>query len=242
MKNIKITVGTCAYLSHAFKYVCSQYGVTSCQGEHKMKIRSLSVLVAMILLIGCYSPVAKVDAAEKNYKKEYQKIVKESYKENPGCTYNLIYINKDDIPELVVSNPNDYTVRLYTYCKGKLGTVIENWSYGMGGAIVYEYLPHKNVICIQGCDIADTWTESYYKINKMELVSKQSLTTYNFKDKNHNGVLDPDEADTYSSKPVEYYKDGQKISKKEYKKILIKGKYKNMIGQKTYQQILKKLK
>ena len=47
MKNIKITVGTCAYLSHAFKYVCSQYGVTSCQGEHKMKIRSLSVLVAM---------------------------------------------------------------------------------------------------------------------------------------------------------------------------------------------------
>ena len=71
MKNIKITVGTCAYLSHAFKYVCSQYGVTSCQGEHKMKIRSLSVLVAMILLIGCYSPVAKVDAAEKNYKKEY---------------------------------------------------------------------------------------------------------------------------------------------------------------------------
>lgn len=137
-----------------------------------MKIRSLSVLVAMILLIGCYSPVAKVDAAEKNYKKEYQKIVKESYKENPGCTYNLIYINKDDIPELVVSNPNDYTVSLYTYCKGKLGTVIENWSYGMGGAIVYEYLPHKNVICIQGCDIADTWTESYYKINKMELVSK----------------------------------------------------------------------
>ena len=60
MKNIKITVGTCAYLSHAFKYVCSQYGVTSCQGEHKMKIRSLSVLVAMILLIGCYSPVAKI--------------------------------------------------------------------------------------------------------------------------------------------------------------------------------------
>lgn len=82
-----------------------------------------------------------------------------------------------------MSNPNDYTVSLYTYCKGKLGTVIENWSYGMGGAIVYEYLPHKNVICIQGCDIADTWTESYYKINKMELVSKQSLTTYNFKDK-----------------------------------------------------------
>ena len=36
----------------------------------------------------------------------------------------------------------------------------------MGGAIVYEYLPHKNVICIQGCDIADTWTESYYKIKK----------------------------------------------------------------------------
>ena len=90
--------------------------------------------------------------------------------------------------------------------------------------------------------ILHTWTESYYKINKMELVSKQSLTTYNFKDKNHNGVLDPDEADTYSSKPVEYYKDGRKISKKEYKKILIKGKYKNMIGQKTYQQILKKLK
>lgn len=46
----------------------------------------------MILLIGCYSPVAKVDAAEKNYKKEYQKIVKESYEENPGCTYNLIYM------------------------------------------------------------------------------------------------------------------------------------------------------
>ena len=28
----------------------------------------------------------------KNYKKEYQKIVIESYEENPGCTYNLIYM------------------------------------------------------------------------------------------------------------------------------------------------------
>ena len=51
MKNIKITVGTCAYLSHAFKYVCSQYGVTSCQGEHKMKIRSLMYGLAVIVLV-----------------------------------------------------------------------------------------------------------------------------------------------------------------------------------------------
>ena len=101
MKNIKITVGTCAYLSHAFKYVCSQYGVTSCQGEHKMKIRSLSVLVAMILLIGCYSPVAKVDAAEKNYKKALRIIDKADSTHDLKKAYALALkeIEKTEIDE-----------------------------------------------------------------------------------------------------------------------------------------------
>lgn len=54
--------------------------------------------------------------------------------------------------------------------------------------------------------------------------------------------MDQDEENTYSNKPVEYYKDDKKISKKEYEKLLIKGNYKDIIGRKTYQQILKQLK
>ena len=42
----------------------------------------------------------------------------------------------------------------------------------------------------------------------------------------------------YTFKPLNV----KKNNKTWIKKILIKGKYKNMIGQKTYQQILKKLK
>lgn len=212
------------------------------KGKMRVKRKILLILSAIILVEGCYSHAVRVDGAEKEYKKEYKNIVNESYKENQECTYSLIYINKDEIPELVVCDADHYNISLYTYKNGKVYTLMENWNYGVGGTVIYEYLPKKNVIRIQGSDLAATWTESYFKIKKMELVEKRSLTTYQFKDKNHNGVMDRDEENTYSNKPVEYYKDGKKISKKEYEKLLIKGNYKNVIGQKTYQQILKQLK
>lgn len=220
----------------------------------KIKRKILPILSVIVLLGSCYGQTMQVNATENlgkkavsintenNWKKQYKKLINNLHKQDHKYTYNLVYVNKDKIPELVVNHSDNYTVSLYTYGKGKVYTVIENWSYGMGGTVTYEYLPQKNVIRIQGSDITATWTENYFKIKKMELVEKRSLTTYQFKDKNHNGVMDQDEENTYSNKPVEYYKNGKKISKKEYEKFLIKGNYKNMIDQKTYQQILKQLK
>ena len=82
----------------------------------------------------------------------YESKLKKLNKENEGYTYQLIYVNKDKIPELVVNDKTNYNcdVSLYTYGKGKVRTVMDRWMYGQAGALSYLYIPKKNVIYSDG--------------------------------------------------------------------------------------------
>ena len=82
----------------------------------------------------------------------YESKLKKLNKENEGYTYQLIYVNKDKIPELVVNDTTNYNcdVSLYTYGKGKVRTVMDHWMYGLAGALSYLYIPKKNVIYSDG--------------------------------------------------------------------------------------------
>ncbi len=47
-------------------------------------------------------------------------------------TFDLIYLNDDDVPELV-AGVTDYSVSLYTFADGQVYTLADNWGYGAFG-------------------------------------------------------------------------------------------------------------
>lgn len=61
-----------------------------------------------------------------------------------GIDFSLIYINDDDIPELVFG-PGGYWVSVYTWQDGQVYTVMDKESYGTWGRS-YTYVPFQNII------------------------------------------------------------------------------------------------
>lgn len=168
---------------------------------------------------------AATNKESKEWVKVYEKKIKKLNRENESYKYLLIYVNKDDIPELVVDNKKSSEMSMYTYGNGKMHLLMDHWLYGYGGAIEYEYLPKKNVIYFGssshgGLEQYDT----YMMIKKNKLVEKYSLSS------------------EYDGKKTNYYYEDKKISEKKYESYQIKGKYKAIHGKYSYKQIMKKLK
>ena len=67
-------------------------------------------------------------------------------------TYDLLHIDEDDIPELVM---NDYcTITVFTYHDGQLIEIIDGWSYGAMGNTGYYYAPYQNYMSNTNSDYA----------------------------------------------------------------------------------------
>ena len=63
--------------------------------------------------------------------------------------YDLIYVDEDDVPELVVWDQKNPKGNLYTYEDGRVYRVIEAWryeQYGYGRELMRDYLPRSNRI------------------------------------------------------------------------------------------------
>ena len=71
--------------------------------------------------------------------------------------YNLIYLDDDYIPELVVDDPG-YYLSVYSYSSGEVYTVIDGWEYGTWGRY-YEYQPYTGKVI-----------ENYYEFQGEETV------------------------------------------------------------------------
>ena len=79
--------------------------------------------------------------------KAFSEVAKKSHEANSNAKYALLYLTKDQTPELVVDNPG-HSVSLYTFENGKLITMISDWNYGVSpegyGTTSYCYLPYEN--------------------------------------------------------------------------------------------------
>ena len=79
--------------------------------------------------------------------KAFAEVAKKSHDANSSAKYALLYLTKDQTPELVVDNPGK-SVSLYTFENGKLITMISDWRYGVSsqgyGTTSYCYLPYEN--------------------------------------------------------------------------------------------------
>lgn len=109
-------------------------------------------------------------------------------------TYDLIYFDDDDIPELVVGVDGYYT-SLYTYNDGNVYTLMDRWPYGAMGNAGYEYSPRKNSMRNYNNDYAGAILyTTYMSISDhytMDTITQ--IKTYNFDDVNGNGIPDGNE-------------------------------------------------
>lgn len=108
--------------------------------------------------------------------------------------YDLIYLDDDDIPELV-SGPDGYWVSVYTYHDGQLYTLIDEWGYGAFGVAGYEYALRTGIVSWADADYAGAVVYSYYvKMNKVyEMETICAIRSDFYVDNNENGWPDEDE-------------------------------------------------
>lgn len=128
--------------------------------------------------------------------------------------YDLIYVDEDEIPELV-AGLEGYYVNLYTYQDGTVYTLMNQWGYGAMGNTGYEYAPGKNSLRNYNTDQAGAILHTYYmKINENhEIETPVWIECYNFVDSNGNGMLD--EGEEYGEGEGKVSVNGEEASEEE---------------------------
>ena len=152
---------------------------------------------------------------------------------NKELTYKLIYINEDEIPELVVSQ-NGYFVSVFTYApEGQYGDVkevnvlLENCGYGAMGNVGYYYLPKDNIIYNYNADFAGAAGTTWYGYINENNQLDSKYTIY---------FEDIDMQD--DSEECKYYFNGKEISKDLYETYKIDGNFKFIEGNKKAYEIV----
>ncbi len=84
--------------------------------------------------------------------------------------YSLIYINDDDIPELVFNWKDGSAVSVCTWQDGQVYTVMDSWTFGTWGR-VYAYVPFQNIVGTVCYSFGDTdygyWNGDYWDFYQM---------------------------------------------------------------------------
>ncbi len=171
----------------------------------------------------------------------YADKVQELAQETHELTYDLIYVNEDDVPELV-ADMQGYYVHLFTYTDGQLYTLMDSWSYGAMGNAGYEYVPYGNVIYNGNADHTGLIYRRYYMqigpSGELENYYDQALVIQHVE--NLNGNHFPPDEDEFLDKPLYFYGDAP-ITSEEYNAHLISGDYLLICGAMSQDEMLERL-
>lgn len=158
------------------------------------------------------------------------------------CQYDLVYINDDEIPELVMG-PLGYWTSLYTYDSGKIYTSMDEWAYGAGSGCYY-YLPEKNVIYRNSQEQVGLINyDEYWRVDDNYEVCpyyEETLSIWSFRDQNNDGQLD-NENEAVGEEGTYYYYGTTELTKEQYEEYVIGGDYQELIGTKNAADILEEL-
>ncbi len=184
--------------------------------EELSEILTSQVEQLSILEIRNFLSNGKKNGSFESFQEAYEAVSRLCELEDNGeNSYNLIYFNGDDIPELVAGK-NDYYTSLYTYDNGTVYTLMDHWVYGAMGNVGYEYVARKNSMRNYNSDYAGAIRYTTY----MAMNSQHSwdtvaeIVTYNFDDVNKNGMPDENEEDSIGYYSVSYIND-KEVSEEE---------------------------
>ncbi len=126
------------------------------------------------------------------WKEAYKQVVRLTNLDD-SYSYNLIYLDDDDVPELVIDNYGYYFF-LYSYKDGHVVPVGEDFGYGAGGIADYEYVPKKNCIRYWNSDYAGIVCDLHFiSIHDGKIVYDYTCQMDNYDDLDGNGYPSEDE-------------------------------------------------
>lgn len=193
------------------------------------------------------------DGKYTGYKDAYAQIVKVfsysnyNFRDDPNA-FDLIYVDNDDIPELVVDN-HGYWVSLYGFKDGHAYNIMDSWGYGAMGNYGYSYSPKNNVFYNWNTDYAGAigYTTLFSINDEGKVVTTYWSMLINFNDIDGNEEPSEEElesADEYSGS-IKYYSSDKDMSEEEIKKEMDKYEschFEELIGTKDYNSIMEQLK
>ncbi|MCR4641773.1 MAG: tetratricopeptide repeat protein [Lachnospiraceae bacterium] len=135
--------------------------------------------------------------------------------------YALIYLNDDEIPELVMWG-TDYDVYVYACVDGEAQQIYDGY-FGTRGRGA-EYCPRTGYLSFSAYGGAgESWGTSFSFFDGKEVSYVGSTEEYYFYDTNGNGYMDG--AEEYSVEPVVYRINGREVSKEEHDRYPNTGTY-----------------
>lgn len=173
-----------------------------------------------------------------DYESYYIDTINEYLEENPDRRseygFNLIYINDDDIPELVI-DLFGYYVSVYTYADGEVYCLMDRWGYGVMGNAGYEYIPRGNTVYNSNSDYAGAlrWETYMYIENNTLVVSDDELYYQYFPEGS-----DPWDYGNYNPDTVYYFVNGEEVSEEVYNTYGVVGDYRFIMGDYTEEEIM----
>lgn len=167
----------------------------------------LVVTLTLCMLFTLFAPATNVNAASKRtkaltaYQKKLKKLDSKIYK------FALVYLDKDSIPELVITSKESIHAvygEIYTYNNGKL----KNLKYAGSDFGQFIYSPKKSVAC------NSSWINGYGAVSTFYRLSKTGKST---KLKRFDAIVNPKTSYKINNKKVskkKYYAEYKKMEKK----------------------------
>lgn len=226
-------------------YFSSSYGMEETI-EEELGRDNLSIEKVKDILMG-----GNAECRFDNYKDAYAYVARLNNMSNENYTYELIYVNDDDIPELVIDNLG-YYVSMYSYKDGYVSCYMDHWPYGAMGNVGYTYVPRKNIIFNSNYDHAGLIEYVTYGSMREDgtLGTDYEAEYLYFNDVDGDGSPSSGEYwdevdDDYHLYDAFYYNNtDQDMTDDEIKakiKKLDKYKYEELNGAMSYDELLKKL-
>ncbi len=169
-----------------------------------------------------------------DYKTAYKKVIEDNgFDKEESASFDLIYFDDDDIPELSVRVT--FGISLYTYSDGEIHTIMDKWTFGAMGLNGYYYLPECNSLYFEDGDFAGAIRyHTFLSLDEnFEFYVTDQYESWLFDDVNGNGM--PDENDEILDTPL-YYIDDKEVTEQEIAEKK-KGEYKSITGDITLDEL-----
>lgn len=202
----------------------------------------LLILLGLLFLTGngSYSEPPKTEQVATNaWAEAYADKMAECLQEDPESTFELIYVDDDDIPELAAGR-QDFYVSVFSYGPQGITTIVDQCVYGAMGIAGYEYSPRDNVMRLRDADYAGAiiWLD-YWMIGedkeREEFYDKALCSSF------YNGIYEMVDGVEFNEDVLYYFYGEELITPEEYDSYLIDGDYRYIELGKSYEEIMDEL-